>query len=94
MNNNLKIRMNYLSGKSIIEDKYEHENSIRVSERLIRAAQIMQAWEKIGFEIKMGMEETKNYIFETPGNRLLADDFNWIFKDYAQVVPEKYIIAD
>ena len=44
MNNNLKIRMNYLSGKSIIEDKYEHENSIRVSERLIRAAQIMQAW--------------------------------------------------
>jgi len=94
MNNNLKIRMNYLSGKSIIEDKYEHENSIRVSERLIRAAQIMQAWEKIGFEIKMGMEETKNYIFETPGNRLLVDDFNWIFKDYAQVVPEKYIIAD
>ena len=71
MNNNLKIRMNYLSGKSIIEDKYEHENSIRVSERLIRAAQIMQAWEKIGFEIKMGMEETKNL-------KLPATGFWWM----------------
>lgn len=93
-NNQSGIRMEYLSGV-LAHYKSGHQEAYRVSERFVQAAKFLGEEEFIGWQIVMDKENTyDNYLFACPETKITREDFNWIFSNYAVIVPEKSIVSD
>lgn len=94
-NNKSEIRMEYLSAKSFTKCSCNDQREIRISEKFINLAMFLNPKEVIGWQIKMPRKAApENYLFTSSNSNVFVDDFNWIFKDYAKVIPDKSIIVD
>lgn len=94
-NNESKLRMEYLSARSFTGHGNNYIDAVKVSNRLLGLTQFLNIFEKIGLQITMSRKkETRNYIFASSYANVSIDDFNWIFKDFAKVIQEKYVYID
>ena len=95
MNNTNEIRKEYLSSSSI-EYKDDFNGEVYgVSDRFMTYGMYLKVGETLGFEIVMNSGEPyKNYIYLDSDNEVSTDEFDWIFNNYAKVIPDKYILED
>ena len=95
MNNTNEIRKEYLSSSSI-EYKDDFNGEVySVSDRFMTYGMYLKVGETLGFEIVMNSGEPyKNYIYLDSDNEVSTDEFDWIFNNYARVIPDKYILED
>lgn len=95
MNKTNEIRKEYLSSSSI-EYKDDFNGEVySVSDRFMTYGLYLKVGETLGFEIVMNSGEPyKNYIYLDSDNEVSTDEFDWIFNNYAKVIPDKYILED
>ena len=95
MNKTNEIRKEYLSSSSI-EYKDDFNGEVySVSDRFMTYGMYLKVGETLGFEIVMNSGEPyKNYIYLDSDNEVSTDEFDWIFDNYAKVIPDKYILED
>ena len=95
MNKTNEIRKEYLSSSSI-EYKDDFNGEVySVSDRFMTYGMYLKVGETLGFEIVMNSGEPyKNYIYLDSDNEVSTDEFDWIFNNYANVIPDKYILED
>lgn len=95
MNKTNEIRKEYLSSSSIkYKDDFNGE-VYGVSDRFMTYGMYLKVGETLGFEVVMNSGEPyKNYIYLDSDNEVSTDEFDWIFNNYAKVIPDKYILED
>lgn len=95
MNNTNEIRKEYLSSSSI-EYKDDFNGKVYgVSDRFMTYGMYLKEGETLGFEIVMNQGEPyKNYIYLDADKKASTDEFDWIFGNYAKVIPDKYTLED
>ena len=95
MNNTNEIRKEYLSSSSIeYKDDFNCE-VYGVSDRFMTYGMYLKVGETLGFEVVMNSGEPyKNYIYLDSDNEVSTDEFDWIFNNYAKVIPDKYVLED
>ena len=95
MNKTNEIRKEYLSSSSI-EYKDDFNGEVySVSDRFMTYGMYLKVGETLGFEIVMNSGEPyKNYIYLDSDKKVSTDEFDWIFNNYAKVIPDKYILED
>lgn len=95
MNKTNEIRKEYLSSSSIVYTGDFNCEVYGVSDRFMTYGMYLKVGETLGFEIVMNSGEPyKNYIYLDSDNEVSTDEFDWIFKNYAKVIPDKYILED
>ena len=95
MNKTNEIRKEYLSSTSIVYTGAFNGEVYGVSDRFITYGMYLKEGETLGFEIVMKPGEPyKNYIYLDSDKEVCADEFDWIFGNYAKVIPDKYILED
>lgn len=95
MNKTNEIRKEYLSSSSIVYTGDFNGEVYGVSDRFMAYGMYLKAGETLGFEIVMKSGEPyKNYIYLDSNNEASTDEFDWIFNNYAKVIPDKYILED
>ena len=95
MNKTNEIRKEYLSSTSIVYTGAFNGEVYGVSDRFMTYGMYLKEGETLGFEIVMKSGEPyKNYIYLDSDKEVCADEFDWIFGNYAKVVPDKYILED
>ena len=95
MNKTNEIRKEYLSSTSIVYTGAFNGEVYGVSDRFMTYGMYLKEGETLGFEIVMKPGEPyKNYIYLDSDKEVCADEFDWIFGNYAKVVPDKYILED
>ena len=95
MNKTNEIRKEYLSSSSIVYTGDFNGEVYGVSDRFMAYGMYLKAGETLGFEIVMKPGEPyKNYIYLDSDNEASTDEFDWIFNNYAKVIPDKYILED
>ena len=95
MNKTNEIRKEYLSSSSI-EYKDDFNGEVySVSDRFMTYGMYLKVGETLGFEIVMNSGEPyKNYIYLDSDKKVSTDELDWIFNNYAKVIPDKYILED
>ena len=95
MNKTNEVRKEYLSSSSIeYKDDFNCE-VYGVSDRFMTYGMYLKVGETLGFEVVMNSGEPyKNYIYLDSDNEVSTDEFDWIFNNYAKVIPDKYILED
>ena len=93
MNKTNEIRKEYLSS---IEYKDDFNGEVySVSDRFMTYGMYLKVGETLGFEIVMNSGEPyKNYIYLDSDKKVSTDEFDWIFDNYAKVIPDNYILED
>ena len=95
MNKTNEIRKEYLSSSSIVYTGAFNGEVYGVSDRFMTYGMYLKEGETLGFEIVMNSGEPyKNYIYLDSDNKVSTDEFDWIFNNYAKVIPDKYILED
>ena len=95
MNKTNEIRKEYLSSSSIVYTGDFNGEVYGVSDRFMTYGMYLKVGETLGFEIVMKPGEPyKNYIYLDSDNEVSTDEFDWIFNNYAKVIPDKYILED
>ena len=95
MNKTNEIRKEYLSSTSIVYTGAFNGEVYGVSDRFMTYGMYLKEGETLGFEIVMKPGEPyKNYIYLDSDKEVCADEFDWIFGNYAKVIPDKYILED
>ena len=95
MNKTNEIRKEYLSSSSIVYTGDFNGEVYGVSDRFMTYGMYLKVGETLGFEIVMKSGEPyKNYIYLDSDNEASTDEFDWIFNNYAKVIPDKYILED
>ena len=95
MNKTNEIRKEYLSSSSIEYTGDFNCEVYGVSDRFMTYGMYLKVGETLGFEIVMNSGEPyKNYIYLDSDNEVSTDEFDWIFNNYAKVIPDKYILED
>ncbi|RRJ16591.1 AAA family ATPase [Lachnoanaerobaculum orale] len=95
MNKTNEIRKEYLSSTSIVYTGAFNGEVYNVSDRFMTYGMYLKEGETLGFEIVMKSGEPyKNYIYLDSDKEVCADEFDWIFGNYAKVIPDKYILED
>lgn len=95
MNKTNEIRKEYLSSSSIEYTDDFNGEVYSVSDRFMTYGMYLKVGETLGFEIVMNSGEPyKNYIYLDSDNEVSTDEFDWIFNNYAKVIPDKYILED
>lgn len=95
MNKTNEIRKEYLSSTSIVYTGAFNGEVYSVSDRFMTYGMYLKVGETLGFEIVMKPGEPyKNYIYLDSDKEVCADEFDWIFGNYAKVIPDKYILED
>ena len=95
MNKTNEIRKEYLSSTSIVYTGAFNGEVYGVSDRFMTYGMYLKEDETLGFEIVMKPGEPyKNYIYLDSDKEVCADEFDWIFGNYAKVIPDKYILED
>ena len=95
MNKTNEIRKEYLSSSSIEYTDDFNGEVYSVSDRFMTYGMYLKVGETLGFEIVMKPGEPyKNYIYLDSDNEASTDEFDWIFNNYAKVIPDKYILED
>ena len=95
MNKTNEIRKEYLSSSSIVYTGDFNSEVYGVSDRFMTYGMYLKVGETLGFEIVMKSGEPyKNYIYLDSDNEASTDEFDWIFNNYAKVIPDKYILED
>ena len=95
MNKTNEIRKEYLSSSSIEYTGDFNCEVYSVSDRFMTYGMYLKVGETLGFEIVMNSGEPyKNYIYLDSDNEVSTDEFDWIFNNYAKVIPDKYILED
>ena len=95
MNKTNEIRKEYLSSSSIVYTGDFNGEVYGVSDRFMTYGMYLKVGETLGFEIVMKSGEPyKNYIYLDSDNEVSTDEFDWIFNNYAKVIPDKYILED
>ncbi|MFC2471903.1 MAG: DNA-directed RNA polymerase subunit alpha C-terminal domain-containing protein, partial [Lachnoanaerobaculum gingivalis] len=95
MNKTNEIRKEYLSSTSIVYTGAFNGEVYGVSDRFMTYGMYLKVGETLGFEIVMNSGEPyKNYIYLDSDNEVSTDEFDWIFNNYAKVIPDKYILED
>ena len=95
MNKTNEIRKEYLSSTSIVYTGAFNGEVYGVSDRFMTYGMYLKEGETLGFEIVMKPGEPyKNYIYLDSEKEVCADEFDWIFGNYAKVIPDKYILED
>lgn len=95
MNKTNEIRKEYLSSTSIVYTGAFNGEVYGVSDRFMTYGMYLKEGETLGFEIVMKPGEPyKNYIYLDSDKGVCADEFDWIFGNYAKVIPDKYILED
>ena len=95
MNKTNEIRKEYLSSSSIEYTGDFNCEVYGVSDRFMTYGMYLKVGETLGFEIVMNSGEPyKNYIYLDSDNEVSTDEFDWIFDNYAKVIPDKYILED
>ena len=93
MNKTNEIRKEYLSSTSIVYTGAFNGEVYGVSDRFMTYGMYLKEGETLGFEIVMKPGEPyKNYIYLDSDKEVCADEFDWIFGNYAKVIPDKYIL--
>lgn len=95
MNKTNEIRKEYLSSSSIEYTGDFNCEVYGVSDRFMTYGMYLKIGETLGFEVVMKSGEPyKNYIYLDSDNEVSTDEFDWIFNNYAKVIPDKYILED
>ena len=95
MNKTNEIRKEYLSSTSIVYTGAFNGEVYGVSDRFMTYGMYLKEGETLGFEIVMKPGEPyKNYIYLDSDKEVSTDEFDWIFGNYAKVIPDKYILED
>lgn len=95
MNKTNEIRKEYLSSTSIVYTGEFNGEIYGVSDRFMTYGMYLKEGETLGFEIVMNQGESyKNYIYLDADKKVSTDEFDWIFGNYAKVIPDKYILED
>ena len=95
MNKTNEIRKEYLSSSSIEYTGDFNCEVYGVSDRFMTYGMYLKVGETLGFEVVMNSGEPyKNYIYLDSDNEVSTDEFDWIFNNYAKVIPDKYILED
>ena len=95
MNKTNEIRKEYLSSSSIEYTGDFNCEVYGVSDRFMTYGMYLKEGETLGFEIVMKPGEPyKNYIYLDADKKVSTDEFDWIFNNYAKVIPDKYILED
>ena len=95
MINNTGIRMEYLSADAFVNNYGIRRRAFKVSERFLQSGKCLTDGEVLGWQIEIGKEkEYKNYLFTNREESITTEDFNWIFKDFAEIVPDKSIVSN
>ena len=95
MNKTNEIRKEYLSSTSIVYTGAFNGEVYGVSDRFMTYGMYLKEGETLGFEIVMKPGESyKNYIYLDSDKEVCSDEFDWIFGNYAKVIPDKYILED
>ena len=95
MNKTNEIRKEYLSSTSIVYTGAFNGEVYGVSDRFMTYGMYLKEGETLGFEIVMKPGEPyKNYIYLDSDKEVCANEFDWIFGNYAKVIPDKYILED
>ena len=95
MNKTNEIRKEYLCSTSIVYTGDFNCEVYGVSDRFMTYGMYLKVGETLGFEIVMKSGEPyKNYIYLDSDNEVSTDEFDWIFNNYAKVIPDKYILED
>lgn len=95
MNKTNEIRKEYLSSTSIVYTGAFNGEVYGVSDRFMTYGMYLKDGETLGFEIVMKPGEPyKNYIYLDTDKKVSTDEFDWIFGNYAKVIPDKYILED
>ena len=95
MNKTNEIRKEYLSSSSIEYTDDFNGEVYSVSDRFMTYGMYLKVGETLGFEIVMNSGEPyKNYIYLDSDNEVSTDEFDWIFNNYAKVIPDKYVLED
>ena len=95
MNKTNEIRKEYLSSTSIVYTGAFNGELCGVSDRFMTYGMYLKEGETLGFEIVMKSGEPyKNYIYLDSDKEVCADEFDWIFGNYAKVIPDNYILED
>ena len=95
MNKTNEIRKEYLSSTSIVYTGAFNGEVYGVSDRFMTYGMYLKEGETLGFEIVMKPGEPyQNYIYLDSDKEVCADEFDWIFGNYAKVIPDKYILED
>ena len=94
-NNEIKIRMEYLSSDSFRNSDGIFTRAFWVSERLLKSGNLLQDGEILGWKIELSNEKAPaNYLFTNQERKISTEDYNWIFKDYAEIIPGKSIVSN
>ena len=95
MNKTNEIRKEYLSSTSIVYTGEFNGEIYGVSDRFMTYGMYLKEGETLGFEIVMNQGEPyKNYIYLDADKKVSTDEFDWIFGNYAKVIPDKYILEE
>ena len=95
MNKTNEIRKEYLSSSSIEYTGDFNCEVYGVSDRFMTYGMYLKVGEALGFEVVMNSGEPyKNYIYLDSDKKVSTDEFDWIFDNYAKVIPDKYILED
>gem|GEM_PF-441796 len=95
MNKTNEIRKEYLSSSSIVYTGDFNGEVYGVSDRFMTYGMYLKVGETLGFEVVMNSGEPyKNYIYLDSDNEVSTDEFDWIFNNYAKVIPDKYVLED
>ena len=95
MNKTNEIRKEYLSSSSIEYTGDFNCEVYGVSDRFMTYGMYLKVGETLGFEVVMNSGEPyKNYIYLDSDKKVSTDEFDWIFDNYAKVIPDKYILED
>lgn len=95
MNKTNEIRKEYLSSSSIEYTGDFNGEVYSVIDRFMTYGMYLKVGETLGFEVVMNSGEPyKNYIYLDSDKKVSTDEFDWIFDNYAKVIPDKYILED
>ena len=95
MNKTNEIRKEFLCSTSIVYTGEFNGEIYGVSDRFMTYGMYLKEGETLGFEIVMNQGEPyKNYIYLDADKKVSTDEFDWIFGNYAKVIPDKYILED
>lgn len=95
MNKTNEIRKEFLCSTSIVYTGEFNGEIYGVSDRFMTYGMYLKEDETLGFEIVMNQGEPyKNYIYLDADKKVSTDEFDWIFGNYAKVIPDKYILED
>ena len=95
MNKTNEIRKEFLCSTSIVYTGEFNGEIYGVSDRFMTYGMYLKVGETLGFEIVMNSGEPyKNYIYLDSDNEVSTDEFDWIFNNYAKVIPDKYVLED